>query len=264
MEHIASLPSLEGGRIFDTHAHYDDSAFDIDRDALLEQMHRYGVGGIITCGCNEASSKAALELAHRFPFIYAAVGVHPECTDEGCDEEWIRRLAADEKCVAIGEIGLDYHWSEPNERDLSIFEKQLVLAKELDKPVILHDREAHADTFDILRKHRPRGVMHCYSGSAQMAVQLVDMGLYIGIGGVLTFKNARKTVEVAEQIPLERILLETDAPYMAPVPLRGHRCHSAMIVHVAERLAQIKGVSLKQVLDVTYRNAQELFGISKD
>lgn len=264
MEYIVSLPSLEGGRIFDTHAHYDDSAFDGDRDELLNEMHRYGVGSIITCGCDEASSKAALELAHKHPFIYAAVGVHPECTKNGYDEDWIRRLAADEKCVAIGEIGLDYHWSEPNERDKSIFESQLTLAKELEKPVILHDREAHGDTFDILKKHRPRGVMHCYSGSAEMAHQLVDMGLYIGLGGVLTFKNARKTVEVAEQIPLERILLETDAPYMAPVPLRSRRCHSAMIVYVAERLAQIKGVTLKEVLDVTYRNAQELFGISED
>ena len=264
MEYIASLPSLEGGRIFDTHAHYDDSAFDGDRDGLIDQMHRYGVGGIITCGCDEASSNAALELAHRFEFIYAAVGIHPECTKNGYDEDWIRALAADEKCVAIGEIGLDYHWSEPNQRDKAIFESQLILAKELDKPVILHDREAHGDTFDILKKHRPRGVMHCYSGSAEMAQQLVDMGLYIGLGGVLTFKNARKTVEVAEQIPLERILLETDAPYMAPVPLRSRRCHSAMIVYVAERLAQIKGISLKEVLDITYRNAQELFSIPKN
>ena len=261
MEYIVSLPSLEGGRIFDTHAHYDDSAFDGDRDELLNEMHRYGVGSIITCGCDEASSNAALELAHKHPFIYAAVGVHPECTKNGYDEDWIRRLAADEKCVAIGEIGLDYHWSEPNERDKSIFESQLALVKELEKPVILHDREAHGDTFNILKRHRPRGVMHCYSGSAEMALQLVDMGLYIGLGGVLTFKNARKTVEVAEQIPLERILLETDAPYMAPVPYRGKRCDSTMIEKTAEKIAEIKGISPQELIDVATSNTKTIFNI---
>ncbi len=261
MNYIRDLPSLEGGSIFDTHAHYDDSAFDADREALLDTMHSYGVSGIITCGCDEKSSLAALDLAHRYPFVYAAVGIHPESAEGGYREEWIRALAQDEKCVAIGEIGLDYHWCKPSEFNSDVFEKQILLAKELKKPVILHDREAHADCFKILKKHRPRGVMHCYSGSVEMARQLVDMGLYIGVGGVLTFKNARKAVEVAEQIPLERILLETDAPYMAPVPLRGKRCHSAMIVYVAERIAEIKGISLREVLDVTFGNAKELFGI---
>lgn len=261
MKFIRDLPSLEGGRIFDTHAHYDDAAFDGDRDALIQEMHRYGVCGILNCACNEASARAVLALAHRYPFAYAAVGLHPENTAEGYDEGWIRRLAADEKCVAIGEIGLDYHWAEPNDRDREILERQLLLAKELDKPVILHDRQAHADTLAFLQKHRPRGVLHCFSGSAEMARQLVDMELYIGLGGVLTFKNARKTVEVAQQIPLDRILLETDAPYMAPVPLRGERCHSAMIVYVAQRLAQIKQISLREVLDTTRQNAHTLFRI---
>ena len=237
MDYFDLLPSLGGAHIFDTHAHYDDEAFDADRDELIERMHAYGVSGIVTCAYNDASAKAALELAHRYDFIYAAVGLHPENTDEGYREDRIRAGLEDSRCVAVGEIGLDYHWHEPNEVDLAAFEGQIKLALEYDKPVIVHDREAHADTFDMLKKHRPRGVVHCFSGSAEMARQLVRLGFYIGVGGVLTFKNARKAVEVAEAVPLERILLETDAPYMAPVPLRGKRCNSAMISLVAARLA---------------------------
>ena len=247
--------------IFDTHAHYDDEAFDADRDELIERMHAYGVSGIVTCAYNDASAKAALELAHRYDFIYAAVGLHPENTDEGYREERIRAGLEDSRCVAVGEIGLDYHWHEPNEVDLAVFEGQIKLALEYDKPVIVHDREAHADTFDMLKKHRPRGVVHCFSGSAEMARQLVRLGFYIGVGGVLTFKNARKAVEVAEAVPLERILLETDAPYMAPVPLRGKRCNSAMISLVAARLAEIKGCTLTEILTQTEQNAKTLFGI---
>ena len=247
--------------LFDTHAHYDDEAFAADRDELLERMHAYGVSGIVTCAYNEASAKAALELAHRYDFIYAAVGLHPENTDEGYREDRIRAGLEDSRCVAVGEIGLDYHWHEPNEVDLAVFEGQIKLALEYDKPVIVHDREAHADTFDMLKKHRPRGVVHCFSGSAEMARQLVRLGFYIGVGGVLTFKNARKAVEVAEAVPLERILLETDAPYMAPVPLRGKRCNSAMISLVAARLAEIKGCTLTEILTQTEQNAKTLFGI---
>ena len=246
---------------YDTHAHYDDEAFAADRDELLERMHAYGVSGIVTCAYNEASAKAALELAHRYDFIYAAVGLHPENTDEGYREDRIRAGLEDSRCVAVGEIGLDYHWHEPNEVDLAVFEGQIKLALEYDKPVIVHDREAHADTFDMLKKHRPRGVVHCFSGSAEMARQLVRLGFYIGVGGVLTFKNARKAVEVAEAVPLERILLETDAPYMAPVPLRGKRCNSAMISLVAARLAEIKGCTLTEILTQTEQNAKTLFGI---
>ena len=261
MDYFDLLPSLGGAHIFDTHAHYDDEAFDADRDELLERMHAYGVSGIVTCAYNEASAKAALELAHRYDFIYAAVGLHPENTDEGYREDRIRAGLEDSRCVAVGEIGLDYHWHEPNEVDLAAFEGQIKLALEYDKSVIVHDREAHADTFDMLKKHRPRGVVHCFSGSAEMARQLVRLGFYIGVGGVLTFKNARKAVEVAEAGPLERILLETDAPYMAPVPLRGKRCNSAMISLVAARLAEIKGCTLTEILTQTEQNAKTLFGI---
>ncbi len=261
MDYFDLLPSLGGAHIFDTHAHYDDEAFDADRDELLERMHAYGVSGIVTCAYNEASAKAALELAHRYDFIYAAVGLHPENTDEGYREDRIRAGLEDSRCVAVGEIGLDYHWHEPNEVDLAAFEGQIKLALEYDKSVIVHDREAHADTFDMLKKHRPRGVVHCFSGSAEMARQLVRLGFYIGVGGVLTFKNARKAVEVAEAVPLERILLETDAPYMAPVPLRGKRCNSAMISLVAARLAEIKGCTLTEILTQTEQNAKTLFGI---
>lgn len=261
MDYFDLLPSLGGAHIFDTHAHYDDEAFDADRDELIERMHAYGVSGIVTCAYNDASAKAALELAHRYDFIYAAVGLHPENTDEGYCEDRIRAGLEDSRCVAVGEIGLDYHWHEPNEVDLAAFEGQIKLALEYDKPVIVHDREAHADTFDMLKKHRPRGVVHCFSGSAEMARQLVRLGFYIGVGGVLTFKNARKAVEVAEAVPLERILLETDAPYMAPVPLRGKRCNSAMISLVAARLAEIKGCTLTEILTQTEQNAKTLFGI---
>ena len=261
MDYFDLLPSLGGAHIFDTHAHYDDEAFDADRDELIERMHAYGVSGIVTCAYNYASAKAALELAHRYDFIYAAVGLHPENTDEGYREDRIRAGLEDSRCVAVGEIGLDYHWHEPNEVDLAVFEGQIKLALEYDKPVIVHDREAHADTFDMLKKHRPRGVVHCFSGSAEMARQLVRLGFYIGVGGVLTFKNARKAVEVAEAVPLERILLETDAPYMAPVPLRGKRCNSAMISLVAARLAEIKGCTLTEILTQTEQNAKTLFGI---
>ena len=261
MDYFDLLPSLGGAHIFDTHAHYDDEAFDADRDELIERMHAYGVSGIVTCAYNDASAKAALELAHRYDFIYAAVGLHPENTDEGYCEDRIRAGLEDSRCVAVGEIGLDYHWHEPNEVDLAVFEGQIKLALEYDKPVIVHDREAHADTFDMLKKHRPRGVVHCFSGSAEMARLLVRLGFYIGVGGVLTFKNARKAVEVAEAVPLERILLETDAPYMAPVPLRGKRCNSAMISLVAARLAEIKGCTLTEILTQTEQNAKTLFGI---
>lgn len=258
---IENCPDLCGGHIFDTHAHYDDEAFSEDIAELIPQLKQRSVSGIITCGCNKESSIKALELAHKYDIVYAAVGIHPENTDGGYDEAWIRSLAKDERCVAIGEIGLDYHWKEPNDTDKQIFINQLLLAKELDMPVIMHDREAHADVFEIVRQYKPRGVMHCYSGSAEMAKQLVDMGIYIGIGGVLTFKNARKTVEVAEQIPLDMILLETDAPYLAPVPFRGKRNDSSKIAFVAQRLAEIKGISIKEVLDVTEQNAKHLFNI---
>ncbi len=252
---------LEGGVIFDTHAHYDDEAFNEDRDSLFKSLAEWSVCGIINCACSSRSAKTTLELAHKYDFVYAAIGLHPEET-EPFNESWIINSAADKKCVAIGEIGLDYHWdSVPRETQKENFIKQIKIAKNLDLPVIIHSRDAHADTLDIVSEFRPKGVMHCFSGSAETAKQLVDMGFYIGFGGAATFKNARKAIEVIEQIPLNRLLLETDCPYMAPVPYRGQRCHSAMIIRVAERIAEIKGVSVREVLDTTRQNTRDLFGI---
>ncbi len=255
-----NFPAINGC-IFDTHAHYDDAAFNADRAALFDELASYGVCGIINCAFNKASVVTTLELADRYSLVYAAVGLHPEET-EPLDIEFFRTAAAHKKCVAIGEIGLDYHWdSVPRELQKQNFAMQAELARELDLPVIIHDREAHSDTLQIISDLRPRGVLHCFSGSAEMARQAVDMGLYLGFGGVLTFKNARKAVEAAAQTPIERILLETDAPYMAPVPFRGERCHSAMIYYVAERLAEIKGIAVADVLRITRSNTRELFGI---
>ncbi len=255
-----NLPKVDG-MIFDTHAHYDDSAFDEDRAALLGEINSYGVCGIINCAFNKASVATTLELAHRFPYIYAAVGLHPEET-EPLDIDFFRSATADDKCVAIGEIGLDYHWdSVPRELQKQNFRLQIALAEELSLPIIVHDREAHGDTMEIITELKPRGVMHCFSGSAETAKQVVDIGMYLGFGGALTFKNARKAVEAAAVTPIERILLETDAPYMAPVPLRGNRCHSAMIYYVAEHLAEIKNMSVADVLRITRNNTRDLFGI---
>ncbi len=253
-----NLPQL-GGFIFDTHAHYDDFAFDADRAELLSEINSYGVCGIINCAFNKASVATTLQLTKDYPFIYAAVGLHPEET-ESLDIDYFRNAAQDKKCVAIGEIGLDYHWDTvPREQQKLNFRAQISLAKEIGKPVIVHDRDAHCDTMEILTDLKPTGVLHCFSGSAETAREAVKLGLYLGFGGALTFKNARKAVEAAAATPIERILLETDAPYMSPVPLRGSRCHSAMIYYVAERIAEIKGMSVTEVLEITRNNANNLF-----
>lgn len=251
-------------QIFDSHAHYDDEAFDADRDRLLQKLHEGGVCGIINCGCSMAACENSVSLAHKYPFMWAAVGIHPEDICGEFPERRLRELAADERVVAIGEIGLDYHWDTvPKKTQREWFERQLVLANELELPVIIHDREAHGDTMELLRKHRPRGVMHCFSGSVEMAREVIALGMYIGIGGVVTFKNARKTVEVAAEIPLERLLTETDAPYMAPVPYRGKRCHSGMIALSAAGIGEIKGLPRGEILDSSRKNAVKLFDIRK-
>lgn len=250
--------------IFDTHAHYDDEAFDEDRDELLRKIHSEGVKLIINCGCDEKSSRTALNFADKYDFMYAAVGIHPENINDGWEEELarIREMTSHEKVVAIGEIGLDYYWDDSKkELQKEIFKKQIELANELSLPVIIHDREAHGDTMEILQKYKPKGVLHCYSGSAEMAKEILKLGMYIGFGGALTFKNARKAVEVAEIVPLDRILLETDCPYMAPVPMRGKRNNSSYIGFVAEKMAEIKGLSARQILDTATENGKRLFGI---
>lgn len=251
--------------IFDSHAHYDDAAFDADRDAVLAALPQNGVEGVINCGVNAAGSRRCIALSEQYPHLWCAVGIHPEEAGRVTEEDWqaCKGLAAHPKAVAIGEIGLDYHWEDacPRERQNYWFEKQLADAIELDMPVIVHDREAHGDVLERLTKYRPRGVVHCFSGSVDMAREVVKLGMYIGIGGVVTFKNARKLVEVAADIPPDRLLLETDAPYMAPVPYRGRRCDSTLIAHTAARIAEIKGVSVERILDQNRENVKALFGI---
>lgn len=250
--------------IFDSHAHYDSEAFNDDRKELLSALPEQGVCGIINCGSDMASSLSCLELADEVSFIYAACGVHPH-EAEGCKQGYLpvlKKLCMEEKCVAVGEIGLDYHYDfSPREIQKTVFEQQLVLAKELDLPVIIHDREAHEDTMTLLKRYKPKGVVHCFSGSAEMAKEIIKLGMYIGLGGAVTFKNARKPREVAEIVPEDKLLIETDCPYMTPVPHRGKRCDSSYIPFTAEVLAEIRGVSAQDILDVTRKNANTLFGL---
>ena len=250
--------------IFDSHAHYTDKAFNEDREIMLGSLKESGVCGIINCGADIASSVSSVELANKYDYIYAACGIHPEEADKTPENyiDILRDLAKNEKCIAIGEIGLDYYWRQDT-KDLQkeLFEKQILLAKELDLPIIVHDREAHGDTMEILKKHCPKGVLHCFSGSVETAKEVLKLGMYIGLGGALTFKNTRKAVEVAEMLPLDRLLLETDCPYMAPVPMRGKRNNSGYIPFIAEKVAEIKGIDPQSVLDVTTENTKRLFNI---
>lgn len=250
--------------IFDSHAHYDSEAFDADRKELLNALPEQGVCGIINCASDMASSLTSLELADEFGFVYAACGVHPH-EAESCKDGYIsvlKKLCAEEKCVAVGEIGLDYHYDfSPRDIQKTVFEQQLILAKELDLPVIIHDREAHEDTMNLLKKYRPKGVVHCFSGSAEMAKEVLKLGMYIGLGGAVTFKNARKPREVAEIVPEDRLLIETDCPYMTPVPFRGQRCDSSFIPYTADVLAQVRGVTADEILNLTRKNANTLFGL---
>ncbi|MBQ8503641.1 MAG: TatD family hydrolase [Clostridia bacterium] len=250
--------------IFDTHAHYDDGRFDDDRDELLNSLTGKGVSHIINCGCDLKSSKTTLALSQKYAFIYAAVGVHAHEAEEATESDLleIEELYRNEKVVAVGEIGLDYHYDfSPRERQLEVFERQLALANKLELPVIVHDREAHEDTMNLLKKYKPKGVVHCFSGSKEMAAEIVKLGMYIGMGGAVTFKNAKRPVEVMEYLPIERLLLETDAPYMTPVPFRGTRCDSAHIAYTAEKIAEIKKIDVQQLIDLCHENAKTLFGI---
>lgn len=250
--------------IFDSHAHYDSEAFNDDRKELLNALQSQGVCGIINCGSDMASSLASLELADEFDFIYAACGVHPH-EAESCKQGYLpvlKKLCNEEKCVAVGEIGLDYHYDfSPRDIQKTVFEQQLVLAKELDLPVIIHDRDAHEDTFELLKRYKPKGVVHCFSGSVEMAKEIVKLGMYIGLGGAVTFKNARKPLEVAAYVPDEKLLIETDCPYMTPVPHRGKRCDSSYIPFTAQVLADVRNSTIEAVLDLTRKNANILFGL---
>ena len=252
--------------IFDTHAHYDDEQFDEDRDSLLCSMQEGGVGTIVNAGSDVASWEDVRALTARYPFIYGAAGVHPDDVGE-LNEENFRRLRAvlqEEKMVAVGEIGPDYYWDhESHEVQKTWFIRQLELARELDMPVIIHSREAAADTLQIMKEHARglEGVIHCFSYSAEMAREYVKMGFYIGVGGVVTFKNSRKLKEVVEEIPLEYLLLETDCPYLAPVPNRGKRNSSLNLVYVAEQIAGLKQLTYDEVVEQTEKNARRLYNL---
>ncbi len=250
--------------IFDSHAHYTDKAFNDDRENMLGSLRESGICGVINCGADIESSVFSVDLANKYDYIYAACGIHPEEADKIPENyiEILKNLARNEKCVAIGEIGLDYYWRQDNkEKQKELFENQILLSKELDLPIIVHDREAHGDTLEILKKHKPKGVLHCFSGSPETAEEILKLGMYIGLGGALTFKNARKAVEVAEILPSDRLLLETDCPYMAPVPFRGKRNYSGYIPYIAEKVAEIKGIDPQTVLDITSENAKKLFDL---
>ena len=255
---LENIPPLCG--IFDTHSHYDDEKFDGIREELLDGLFQLGLEGIITCGCDIPSSEKALKLSEKYPKIYAAAGFHPEnLPNTAPDLSVIRELLKNKKTVALGEIGLDYHWDIDKSLQKEWFEAQLKLSAELDIPVIVHDREAHSDTLSLLQKYPVKGVVHCFSGSVDTAKEILKLGMYIGIGGVVTFKNARKTLEVAEMIPMDRFLLETDCPYLAPVPFRGKLCHSGHIYYTAEKIAHIKGKSTQDIISASLSNAKTLF-----
>lgn len=255
-------------QIFDTHAHYDDEAFDEDREELLEMLPQKGIAKVVNVGASLSSCKRTIELMNRYDYIYGAIGVHPNETAELTEEsfEWLRQQCQLEKCVAVGEIGLDYYWDEP-EREIqkSWFVRQLNLAKELKKPVVIHSRDAAKDTVDLMTAEKAGeigGVIHCYSYTKETAKTFLDMGFFIGIGGVLTFKNARKLKEAAEYIPLERIVLETDCPYLAPEPNRGKRNSSLNIPYVISVLADLKGVDEETVRRAAWENAHKLYRLT--
>ena len=252
--------------IFDTHAHYDDNRFDADRDTLLAGMPGNRVCGIVNAGSDLKSSRAGITIAARYDYMWAAAGIHPhEAEDAPVDfEVELRELLAMPRVVAVGEIGLDYHYDlSPRDVQQNVFERQLSVAKELDLPVIIHSREAAEDTMCIINKHAPRGVVHSFSGSVETAMELISLGMYIGIGGMATFRNAKKPAAVAAAIPIDRLVLETDAPYMAPEPLRGKRCNSAMIIHTAAKIAELRGITVDELLVQTEINARELFSLDK-
>ncbi len=253
--------------IFETHAHYDDEAFDDDRDILLSAMQENGIGWIVNVGASLKSTAASISLAEKYPFVYAAAGVHPSETAELNDENFagLRTQCLHEKVVAVGEIGLDYYWDEPDHEVQKLwFTRQLELARAVRKPVIIHSRDAARDTYDLLTAHHAEeigGVIHCFSYSAEMAQEYVRMGFYIGVGGVVTFKNGRKLKEVVEAVPFDRILLETDSPYLSPEPNRGRRNSSLNIPYIVQGIAGIKGMPYDEVVYVTEQNARQAYQI---
>lgn len=253
--------------IFDSHAHYDDEAFDEDRESLLGSMQENGIGYIVNVGASIRGVEETVKLTKSYPFIYGAVGIHPDDTGDLNEERmtWLEQLCGEEKIVAVGEIGLDYYWDkESRELQKEWFARQLALSKKTGLPVIIHSRDAAQDTIDIMKAEHAGstgGVIHCFSNSREMARDYVNMGYYIGIGGVVTFKNARVMKEVAEYVPLEQILIETDCPYLAPAPNRGKRNSSLFLPYIIEEIARIKGVSKELVEEKTCENALKMYRI---
>lgn len=255
--------------IFETHAHYDDAKFDTDREMLLAELPQRGISPVINVGSSIATTKTTLSLAQEYPFLYAAVGVHPSDVDDLNEDTyaWLRQQTTLQKTVAVGEIGLDYYWPEPDhETQKKWFLRQLELAREIKKPVIIHSRDAAKDTVDLMTEAHAEeigGVIHCYSYTKEMAKVFLDMGFYFGIGGVLTFKNAKKLKEAVEYIPMDRIVLETDCPYLAPEPNRGKRNSSLNIPYVIAAMAQIKGITEEEVRKAAWDNSLKLYRMDK-
>ncbi len=269
------ISDVAGIRIFDTHAHYDDEKFNGDRETVFKNIRSTGVLKVVNIGCNMKSSRLSRQFSENIPGFYGAVGIHPSDADEFNKEslDELRELASGERVVAIGEIGLDYYWNDfPKEVQREAFGRQLELARELDMPVVIHCREAAAETFEFMKKHAEilksegkevKGVIHCYSGSVEMAKEYVRLGYYIGVGGVVTFKNARKLIEVVETIPLDRIVIETDCPYLSPVPFRGKRNDSSNLIYVIEKISEIKGLIPSEVAEKLWDNAHKLYGLEQ-
>lgn len=255
--------------LFDTHAHYDDKRFDPDRDELLASLPAHDIGLILNPGCDVETSRKAVSYAQKYAFVYAAVGIHPENINESWNNDLsvIQELAQTEpKVRAIGEIGLDYYWEKDEHaraRQQVVFARQMELARELNMPVIVHDRDAHGDCMEITRRYpEVRGVYHCYAGSVEMARELLRLGYYLSFTGVITFKNARRAIEVIRGVPIDRLMIETDAPYMTPEPFRGRRNSSLYVYRMAETIAEIKGMSVEEVERITTENGKRLFAIS--
>ncbi|MDR1409034.1 MAG: TatD family hydrolase [Oscillospiraceae bacterium] len=251
--------------MIDTHAHYDSRRFDDDRDGLLSSLPQKGVGWFLSCADSAQSCKDVLALAEKYPHAYAACGIHPHNASE---VDWmrfkplLRQYLTHEKCVCLGEIGLDYHYDfSPREVQRALFARQLVLAVELDMPVSAHIREATEDALKLLQRCHPRGVVHCFTGSIETARILLNLGMYLGFGGAVTFKNAKKPLEAAAFCPIERLLLETDAPYMTPEPFRGKRCNSTHIQYTAQKIADARGITADELIGAADKNAERLFGI---
>ncbi|MCI8659459.1 MAG: TatD family hydrolase [Lachnospiraceae bacterium] len=254
--------------IFDTHAHYDNPAFDADREEILCNLSANGIGNVVNVGANIQTTKNTLELIEKYPFFYGSVGIHPSETGELNDRvmKWLREMAARERVVAIGEIGLDYHWEEPDKAvQKHWFVRQLSLAREVDLPVIIHSRDAAKDTLDIIKGERVKelgGVIHCFSYGRELAREYLNMGFYLGIGGVVTFESAKKLKEVVDYMPLDRIVLETDCPYLSPAPHRGKRNSSLNLTYVVDEISQLKGIGVDEVIAVTSQNARDLYRLS--